>query len=92
MRSSPQKATRSASDLATRGARMCCSWAFLKTTGFMCPKGGAGRWAPASRWTLETKMENRSHDSSPRASFVSTGRDPFLCESAGGFLFGGKRV
>ena len=55
MRSSPQKATRSASDLAARGARMCCSWAFLKTTGFMCPKGGAGQSAPASRWDVGDK-------------------------------------
>ena len=37
-------------------------------------------------------MENRSHDSSPRASFVSTGRDPFPCESTGGLLFRGRRV
>ena len=55
-------------------------------------KGGQGNRLPPLAGTLETKMENRSHDSSPRASFVSTDRDPFLCESAGGLLFGGRRV
>jgi hypothetical protein len=56
------------------------------------PKGGQVDGLPHLSRTLEMKTENRSHDSLPRPSFVSKGRDPLLCESVGGILCGGRRV